>query len=95
MLYAYPCRLIHAVQRNGTLNKYTNNTINTSETYPNLIDAKQNDVLKYIHTHGHAPNKSIATTPSEPDRTAKNTLQMDYPRMIMIIFHNYGNPIRF
>ena len=77
------------------INKYTDNTISESKTYPNLIDTEQNNVLKYIHTHGHAPNKGVATTPSEPDRNAKNTLQMGYPQIIMIILHNYGKPIRF
>lgn len=77
------------------INNYTENASNESKTYPNLINTEMHDVLKYIHTHGHAPNKDVAIDPSEDDATAKRKLEKNYPQIIMVILHNYGNPIQF
>ena len=73
---------------------YKDNSIDRSSTRMYNFDTY--NVLQHFHTHGHADNYTIATTPSKLDLNFKNNKAVSsWPSIQLLILHNYGSPIKY
>ena len=73
---------------------YKDNSIDRSRT--RIMDFAPYNVLQHFHTHGHADNYTIATTPSKLDLNFKNNKAVSsWPSIQLLILHNYGSPIKY
>ena len=73
---------------------YKDNSIDQSSTRMYNFDTY--NVLQHFHTHGHADNYTIATTPSKLDLNFKNNKAVSsWPSIQLLILHNYGSPIKY
>jgi hypothetical protein len=73
---------------------YKDNSIDQSST--NVYNFDTYNVLLHFHTHGHADNYTIATTPSKLDLNFKNNKAVSlWPSIQLLILHNYGSPIKY
>ena len=73
---------------------YKDNSIDKSITRMYNFDTY--NVLQHFHTHGHADNYTIATTPSKLDLNFKNNKAVSsWPSIQLLILHNYGSPIKY